>query len=331
MNYNLRLYWGENFTPKPYNVKKRLEKAVLESLQRIHLYPGIIQEETVNCLAKKYCLNKNKIITGNGIESLVHLISRTIGKNKKVAILSPSFTLYKQATIVYGGKVIKIQVRTGQKFSVDELLEKVKDSKLFFLAYPNNPTGQYIIDPDKIDKFLNSYQGILVADECYYGIGENTLLDLTKKHANLLVLRSFSKTVGLAGIRFGFAVGKEKMIEELKKYSSNIEVDKLNIFSCLVVQAVLPYTDKLVNNFKNLKEKFEGYLKKSGFDVVESKTSFVLIQLKKENKVQKVIEKLKEKGIQVKKNKDLNENILIFAVPKKTDWKYFIASLKKSL
>lgn len=333
MKKYLKLFWGENFYQKPKSVISALEKAVDHALDIINEYPGAIQNNLIKSLAIYHNLKGNQFVLGNGIESLIHLVARSYVKNgTKVAFLSPTFGVYKIVTINYGGIIEEIPLTINQTFTANKLYEKIKKTLIFFLAYPNNPTGHYIAPITEVKKFLVKYQGFLIVDECYFGIGKKTTIDLINKFDNLIVLRSLSKNVGLAGLRFGYAVSNKKNIDRLKKFSKNIEEDQLNIFSCLIAQAILPFHKLLIKNFNRFKA---GFLKKlnqiPGIEIIPTNTTFVLVKVTKHKNSQQIIKKLAIKYKIFVKNTIVYDNfpkhVLMFAVPKKSDWNYFFQSL----
>lgn len=170
-------------------------------------------------------------------------------------------------------------------------------------------------------------------DECYYGIGNQTALSLLKKHQNIIILRSFSKTLGLAGLRFGFAISHKQNINILEKFSSQIEVDQLNIFSCLLALEILPLMDCLVKGFVKYKNDFENLLKLYGFHIIKSDTSFIMIFLDNNLRAQNILSALKKKYKILFKDTSIYQgfpdNILMLAVPSKKYWNFVATSLRR--
>jgi len=331
----LRLYWGENYSPKNKAMVKRINKVLNNSLEKINLYPGGRYDKTVQLIAKYHEVNFQQILLGNGIEGLIHIIVRSlVKKNTKVAILSPSFTVYKNAVINYGGKVIPVPVKIKQLLDVKNVLEKIKDTSLFFLASPNNPTGHYVFNGKQIDSLLFRYKGLLVVDECYFGIGKKTVINLLKKYKNLIILRSFSKSQGLAGIRFGYAMANPYIINSLEKYSYDIDTDSINIFQHALIPIILKYADTLSKQYLIFKKSFCLKLTKQipMIEILPSLTTFILVKTNKESK--RVFNAFKKNNILLKDTRffpNFPKNVIMFAVPRKEDWSYFIKTLKQAL
>jgi len=331
---NIRLYWGENYCPKPRIVEEMMTKAVLKSLKRIHQFPGEVYDETRKIIAESSHVDINQIILGNGIDNMINLISHCyVEKGTIVAGFSPSYNIYKIAANNHRGLFKSIRVNIGQSFSAQELFGKIKTTKLFFIAYPNNPTGHYCINVTELEELLVKYKGIIIVDECYYGIGNKTVVNLLNKHSNLIILRSFSKGFGLAGLRLGYLISNKNIINQLSKFHSEIELDPISIFTHLVSQSILPCGDLLLKKYNQFKRGFIEKLKSiKKIKVIPTWTSFVLIELSNFHDADAITSKLAERGIFLKKTKDYDnfpKNILMFAVPEKKYWNYFIKSLTK--
>ena len=334
---NLRLSWGENYAPKSVKVKKAIKQTCLEASKLVHLYPGDLQNKLKKNLAQKYHIYPGQIVLGNGLEGIIHLIVRTlVKKGETLALLSPTFPVAQLVAKTYGIKVVKIPIQINEKLVPSKLLLLIKASKALYLAYPNNPTGQYVITLSGLKYLLAQYQGIVILDECYFGIGKLTAIDLLKKHPNLIILRSFSKVYGLAGLRVGFAIASVSNAKILQKYSKDIEEDQLNVFSCLLAKNTLPFTSHLEQQYLIFKKDFASYLeKKLKLKVFDTKTSFVLLKLPKKvnaNKIVRIINR--QYGYLLKDTSGYDnfaDNILMFTVPPKQEWHKFVYSLKQSI
>ncbi len=331
MKTNLRLYWGENYSEKPKHVKALIKKAAIKSVGCINLYPGEVYQQTVNLLAKHLQISEKEILLGNGIDGFLNLIGKCLIKEKdKVAALSPSYCIYEKVINLYKGKILKIKVNIGQTFTANQLLTQIEKTQMFFLSYPNNPTGQYVTSVKDVEIILKKYKGLLVVDECYFGIGNLTILNLVNKYPNLIVIKSFSKSMGMAGLRFGYAISHKKNIDLMQKYSLDIEIDQLNIFTHLLAQAVLLYEKELFITYKQFKQKFIDLLeKKTGYEVIPTDTSFILLKIKGCQNSQ-IVSELAKQGIYIKDTKiyaNFPKDIIMFSVPPKNKWQYFVKNL----
>ncbi len=199
-----------NGNENPYGPSPLIHRA-LGKFPSYHLYPDANQGTLRNALQEYSGMPADHIIVGAGADELIDLILRaTLDEGDKVIDCPPSFGMYSFSTQVNGGTIVSVQ--RDEEYQVDIL--KVIDSidektKVIFIASPNNPTGN-VIAPEMVTKLLE--QGILVViDETYYEFSGHTYAPLVSEHHNLIVLRSFSKWAGLAGLRLGYGIMRPQL------------------------------------------------------------------------------------------------------------------------
>jgi histidinol-phosphate aminotransferase len=194
-----------NANENPYGCSPRVMQA-LAACDHFHVYPDDGQMALRIMLSDYTNIPAANIVAGHGsntiIDSLVRLF---VGPGDEVINSVPTFDIYRFSTEICGGTVVNIN--REENYAVD--VEKVKaaissKTKLIFLATPNNPTGNTIPQED-ILKLINTGLPVVV-DEAYFEFSGETVLPLTEKYQNLIVLRSFSKWAGLAGLRIGYGV-----------------------------------------------------------------------------------------------------------------------------
>ncbi len=209
--------WG----PSPLAVE-----AATRALQKASFYPdggGYYLREK---LAALHQLDMDRIILGAGSTELIELVARTcVAPGDDVVVSEKSFYIYDTATRSMGGRIIKAPMR---ELACD--LEAIRaavtaKTKIIYLANPNNPTGT-MFTADALENLLDSLPAwiLVVLDEAYYDYvpapGYSRSLDQVREGRNLLVLRTFSKVHGLAGLRIGYGVGSEQLIEALNRVRS---------------------------------------------------------------------------------------------------------------
>lgn len=332
----IRLFWGENYAPKPKAVMDAIQKALEASLDAINLYPGDVYGDTKKLLAKKYHISSQCILLQNGIESILPpLFKAYVQKKDEVITFDPTFICYKENVDVLGGKIIGISVGLEKDTTAKEILSKItQQTKMICLAWPNTTTGRYHIAKKDIEEILEKFNGLVVIDECYFGIGKQTVLPLIKKYPNLLVLRGVSKNWGLAGIRLGWAIGNRKTIKNIEAYSLHLAKDPISLPSYYILQAVLPYAKLLEKSFIQYKHQFEVKLAKiPGMQVYPSVCTFIPFRIKRitsNAKIKKVIATLaQDYGILIKDTSYLG--YFLIGIPAKDEWQYVIDSLQKIL
>ncbi len=180
--------------------------ATLASLPDLHLYPDPDQRRARAALADYTGMPAERILLGNGSDELIDLLLLvTIEPGDEVLVPVPSFGVYLSRPPLFGARVVTVPRR--EDFDLD--LEAIEDAitprtKLLFLASPNNPTGN-LVTPQQLSRLLRT--GILVIlDEAYYEFAGQTLASFAREFENLVILRTFSKWAGLAGLRIGYGI-----------------------------------------------------------------------------------------------------------------------------
>ena len=194
-----------NANENPYGCSPRVLKALAEC-QHYNIYPDDGQQELRKMLADYAGVPAESIVAGHGSNTLIDFIVRLfVGPGDEVVNSVPTFDIYRFSTEICGGTVVN--VNRDDKFAIDVKGIKLAISpktKLIFLATPNNPTGNVIPRQDIIEVIETGLP--VVVDEAYYEFSDETVMPLTDKYKNLIVLRSFSKWAGLAGLRIGYGV-----------------------------------------------------------------------------------------------------------------------------
>jgi histidinol-phosphate aminotransferase len=194
-----------NANENPYGCSPRVLKA-LGKCDHLHIYPDDGQQELRKQLAAYAGVPAERIIAGHGSNTLIDLIVRLfVAPGDEVITFVPTFDIYRFSTQICGGNLINLN--RDEKFAID--IKKIKATinsrtKLIFLATPNNPTGNTI--PQVDIKEILAIGVPVVVDEAYYEFSFETSMPLVNQYENLIVLRTFSKWAGLAGLRVGYGV-----------------------------------------------------------------------------------------------------------------------------
>ena len=162
----------------------------------------------------------NQIALGNGSDEIIDLLMRAFGEPNKDNILycPPTFGMYSIAATINGLEKKEILQSPDFELNIERILAlQDAQSKLLFLCSPNNPTGNYI-PTDQIIKLTTNFNGLVILDEAYIDFcPENSLLPTLDKNPNLVILQTFSKGWGLAGLRLGMAFAHPTIIATIDK------------------------------------------------------------------------------------------------------------------
>ena len=187
----------------------------LQSLTGCHLYPDPEQRELRTALAAYTGVEASHILAGAGSDELIDLLLRLLLEpGEQIITLLPTFGMYSFSAHVCGGNVIDVRRDAGYGVDVEQVLRAIAPgTKVIFVASPNNPTGN-LTPAEDILRLLES--GLLVVvDEAYYEFSGVTMALLVPQHENLVVLRTFSKWAGLAGLRIGYGIFSPTLVSHL--------------------------------------------------------------------------------------------------------------------
>jgi len=192
-------------------------------------YPDPLQWAVKEKIAELKNVAPEKIFLGNGSDEPIDIIFRAFcepGVDNMVSI-DPTYGMYQVAADINNVEVRKVKLNEDFSFSAEKLLDATNIySKVIFICSPNNPTGN-LLDRDEIYKLLIEFDGIVVVDEAYIDFSpENSLLPELDDFPNLIVLQTFSKAWGMAGIRLGMAFAQPEIIRIFNKikYPYNINM-----------------------------------------------------------------------------------------------------------
>ena len=238
------------------------------------------------------------IAVGNGSDELLSIIINAfLSKGDKILTFTPDFSMYAFYGDIIEAGVIKIQKNGADNFAIDfdEIAEKVnrEDIKLVVFSNPCNPTGQ-LESKAILEKFIKSVNCVVIVDEVYMSFADDKLnqsfiYDFLE-YPNLIIMKSLSKSIGLASIRVGFALSNEIFINMIKTIKSPFNV---NAVSQKIAGTVLNYPDYLAERLKSIKENKKNlqvniknlFADKKDFKVFDTQTNFILIETAKSKKI----------------------------------------------
>jgi histidinol-phosphate aminotransferase len=312
----------------PYGCSPRVQKA-LAKYREYNRYPDPDQREVRKALAKYTGMKADSIVAGAGSDDLIDIILRLfIQPGDRVINCPPTFGMYPFCTEIVGGSVVKVPRR--KDFSLDiPAIKKVADkkTKLIFIASPNNPTGNRA-DEAEIRALL-AMNLILVVDEAYVEFSGKSLIKMVPCYANLIVLRTFSKWAGIAGLRAGFGIFPTNLVPYLLKIKQPYNI---NLAAHVAILESLKDVDYLQSTVKAMaKERehlYQGLCKIKWLKPYPSEANFVLCAVKGRS-AKDIYLGLQKKGIFIRyfETPELKDYIRI-SVGKHEDTPRVIAALK---
>lgn len=290
-------------------------EAVRKASGQIHLYPSGNRQKLIKRICdhlKDHKIRPSQIALGNGSsELIVNLVRGVVASNEAVMSGWPTFIMYRQATITHNRVEMAVANKADLSFDLEGMLKKINDEKknpvkILFLPNPNNPTGQYI-NESLLTDFIKELPKdlVLVLDEAYfeYVIEKDypNGLDFIYKKPRIIVLRTFSKIYGLAGLRVGYAVGDETIIDILCRVRDPFNV---NCLGQVAAEAALGDKDHIKRSVENnIKYKAELFaiLQDAGLSPVAGVGNFLLAKRKpKMPEVNKLCQVLLNNGVAIR-------------------------------
>ncbi len=245
-------------------------------------YPDFIPATLHERLAEFAGLRPDHIIAGNGSNELIQAVMMvTIGPGKRVLISEPTFALYKQVATVLGGAVESMSLNSSLQYNSGLLLDVVEERQpdVTIICSPNNPTGCVIDDQDLI-KLLEIARGLVIIDEAYHEFAEHSVVPLLHEHENLIVLRTFSKAMALAGLRVGYLLGEPDLVREIRKAVLPYNLNALSQIAAEVAidnyeSELRPLVKRILDERERLFSELSGI---KGLTPVPSKGNFMVVK-----------------------------------------------------
>uniref|UniRef100_UPI003F4C570F histidinol-phosphate transaminase n=1 Tax=Brachyspira catarrhinii TaxID=2528966 RepID=UPI003F4C570F len=320
-----------NTNESPYPPSPNVKKALIDSnFDDLRLYPDPNVSDLKKEIAELYNVNTNNIFVGNGSdEILAFSFMAFFNKGDKVYYPNITYSFYSVYSSLFDLNEVKIPLKDD--FSIDINDYKNLDAGIF-IANPNAPTGLLLTLSQIEEIIINNRNNIVIVDEAYIDFAETeSAYKLVNKYDNLLVIQTFSKSRALAGIRLGFAIGNENLIQGLKniKYSFNsYTINRLSIIAGIEAIKDKDYFKDTVNKVINTREKTKIKLKELGFNVLDSKSNFIFISHKNVF-AEDIYMKLRENGILVRYFKtDIINNYIRVTIGTDKEMDIFVENIK---
>jgi histidinol-phosphate aminotransferase len=293
-----------NQNENPYELPDAVKREVLDAaLQRPWgRYPPFDPRELCEALADFAGWKSDGVLAGNGSNELIEaLLLVTVGPGARVVIPEPTFTLYALLTGILGGEAVRVPLDPRLQYEPGALVAAARTAgaSLTIVCSPNNPTGT-LLAPEGVERLCRDTPGLVIVDEAYHEFAGTTVVPLLERHENLVVLRTFSKAMALAGLRVGYLLAAPRLVREIDKARLPYN---LNFFSQAAALAALRRRDVLAASVKRLRDARDALLVEVGrlpaVRAHPSQANFFLLELQ-EADPKAVFEALYAKGILVR-------------------------------
>ncbi len=295
----LKLDSNENFV-----IPKQFQQDLINNARKnsdIREYPLGGTERLVEALSKFLKIPSSMIGIGNGSDQILDLILGNFASNKtKVLTSIPTFSFFEERCKLYSIPTIQIPFSKEMKLNLKDFQTKLKNADILYLDSPNNPTGFQFPKKD-LQKLVKEFNGLVIIDEAYGDFGDYSLLNMTKSQDNLIVVQTFSKSAGLAGLRLGYFIANKKFTDVFTRiiqypYPLNTIAIEAGILAVQKSKQVSDVAKEIKIERKRIIENLRKY---DAFEVFDSKANFVLFDARGADK--RVYTALVEQGISIRK------------------------------
>ena len=287
----------------PWEPPASVVAAVQEAALELNRYPDYYKEQLCIDLASCYGLDPAWVSVDNGSGSLLQDVVRIVcDDGDEVLYSTPTFAAYEIDVKLAGAKPVTCPLDDSYRYDPATMLGAITDkTRLVLFCNPNNPTGTYLA-VDELEAFIAaaSKDVLIVIDEAYHDFERveplEASLELVKKHDNVALLRTYSKALGLAGMRIGYCIAQPYIIDATNKTVAEFSVStpaQAAARACLEASALQLIEQRVACIVEN-RECFEAGLARAGIDYVPSSSNFIMLPC--ENYMERFY-KLKEAGV----------------------------------
>lgn len=291
----IKLNTNENPYPPAPQILDALRVLSGDALRK---YPDPVAHELRSLAAERYGYpDASWIVAGNGMDELLAMAIRTFtDPGDTILTVNPTYTLYETLAALHGARMAHVDL--DESYQLDEAFFAAK-GRLCFLPRPNAPSG-VSADRAEVERFAAAFDGVVVIDEAYVDFADDDCMDMPKRFGNVIVMRTFSKSFSMAGMRLGIAAARPELIAELFKTKDSYN---LNAFTQAAGCAALRAYDYMLEQAAKVKAtraRLTEALTSMGFDVPPSQTNFVLAKWEGSPAAYDLFAALKERKIYVR-------------------------------
>lgn len=282
---------------------KKVPEAINSTLNDIQDYPDPVATDLRKKIADLHHVSESEVLLAAGSESIIAILCRTFFKRDENAITAnATFVGFFVQTGIQGVELKKIPLTEDYGFDVESILKSVdEETKMVYIANPNNPTGTYI-SKKEYQKLLSELPDdvLLIMDEAYHEFAQsvNDYPDsLLYRQQNVITLRTFSKAYGLAGLRIGYAIAGERLIREMLKTKLTFEPTALAQAAAFAALDDQTFIEESVQTVAEGRQRLYDFFNEHNVKYVRSISNSVMMILDDEEQAQSFTQNMLEQGV----------------------------------
>ncbi|MCL2112190.1 MAG: histidinol-phosphate transaminase [Clostridiales bacterium] len=278
-------------------------EAIKAELAELNFYPESYPFDLQRELSEILGIDEEQLVLGSGGEGVLwQAVLTFINTGDEIVLADPTFDVYRISASLLGAVVVKVPLK-GMGFDIDAMLASVNEkTKMFFLCSPNNPTG-HIASQAEVDRIVRELPEdvVLVIDEAYYELASfspdfpKDSIAIVGRRPNTIVLRSFSKTYGIAGVRIGYAITSPEIAARLRGVGPTFKINRLAIAAARGAVKDVEYRDMYAAQNATARQMLLDYYETKGWVSFPSYTNFVFTDTGLDSKW--LFEELQKRGV----------------------------------
>lgn len=288
----------------PMGTPEFIKKAIVNSVEEVSAYPDSYCSELRIAISQYENLEKDFIICGNGASDIIFSFINGI-KPKNALVVSPTFCEYENVLLLVGSQISYHDLNAANQFQLtEEILSEINNQlDVLFICNPNNPTGQ-LYSKRLMMKIANACKDchvLLFIDECFMDLTDNpkefSMVEEIKANQYIFILKAFTKSFGMAGVRLGYGLSSnEFLLEHISNHSQLWNVSTIAQKAGVAAMKNVDYLEEVRGIIREQRNYLTKELTSLGFEIIESKVNFILFQAETD-----LYEKLLQKQILIRK------------------------------
>jgi histidinol-phosphate aminotransferase len=253
-----------------------LREALSDDGAALRLYPSPTSAPLRAQIAALHGVAPEQVIVGNGSDDILNLLVRVFGgADTDTGYLIPSYSLYPVLVAIQDGGTEVIEFDRSMRLPVDRIA--ASGARAFFLTSPNAPTGVGFRN-EEIAQVLGAFPGILVVDEAYAPFAKENSVPLLASYRNLVIVRTFSKALALAGMRVGYALADAETIALLDRVRDSYNVNRLSQIAAGAALSDPLYYDAIIGKMKRTRDHWAAEWAERDWFIYQSSSNFLFVE-----------------------------------------------------
>ncbi len=323
----VKLNTNENPYPPSPRVLDALRNLPADALRR---YPEPLSIELRTACAQRYgYAGPEWVVAGNGMDELLAVAIRAfVDPGDTILSTYPTYSLYETLALLHGAKAVLVDL--DDNFQLTEAFFNIR-ARMCILPRPNAPSG-VCVPRETVERLCRTFDGIVVIDEAYVDFSDDNCMDFPKRFENAIVMRTFSKSFSLAGMRLGAAVAQPAIIDEFLKVKDSYNLNVCAQAAGLAAMQDYDYMQANAAKVRATRARVATALSAMGFNVPESQSNFLLAQWNGQPSAKGIFDALRDRAIIVRYFKSRRlENALRISIGTEEEMDLLLAALQEMI